>query len=129
MGEILNHACFLQKRRLIFLLLIHILGVHVASRWFSSGTARFMNFQHSPIRYPDNYPKSLQYVMKSEPYHAGGTNTATALDQVYKSDLPTSRRKPKDQTFVVIFTDGASGNNAATVQDKIINEARITMKI
>ena len=47
-------------------------------------------------------------VFEKEPFSGGGTDTAGALQKVRTEDVPMTR---KIKTFVMVFTDGQSGQN------------------
>merc|ERR1719370_920218 len=93
-------------------------GIHVASRWFSSSTERFIDFQehtYNTSGYTD-YTEYLQYLMRYAVYNSGGTNTAEALRAVNSFDLPSSHQHlDKDHTYVAVFTDGQSNSYRDTV--------------
>jgi len=91
-------------------------GNHVAGRWFSTNTQRFHDFEppapnvYAPATYADYVgDKFIKY-----PYNSGGTDTAQALQQTRVKDMPMARNGLK---YVMVFTDGGSNNNAATVKE------------
>ena len=93
-------------------------GNHVAARWFSTYTERFIGFQDSRYLSEDQISRYSEYVaqlIRDQAYVRGYTNTAEALTEIYQSDLPTSRMLGKDQTIVLLFTDGKSDDYFKTV--------------
>jgi len=67
-------------------------------------------------------------LMRFAPYNDGDqTDTAEALNQVYKEDLPTSRSLDKNRTILVVFTDGRSNapNQTIIAANKLKTKATI----
>ena len=91
-------------------------GNHVAGRWFSSDTARFHDFEPpSKETYaPQSYADWVGDIFINYPYNSGGTDTAKALQKTRLEDMPTARDGLK---YVMVFTDGASNDNSATVRE------------
>jgi len=85
-------------------------GNHVAARWFSTDTSRFINFTPPPKdQYSafENYTAYVAHQFSHEPFHAGGTATANALTKTRQEDIPLSRNI---KTYVMVFTDGKSND-------------------
>merc|ERR1719431_1997173 len=84
-------------------------GNHVAARWFSTNTGRFIDFT-PPAKdvYQDfnNYTDYVADKFRNQRYIGGGTNTAQALTKTRVEDIPMARSK--NSTFVMVFTDGHS---------------------
>ena len=94
-------------------------GNHVAARWFSSNTERFIDFQESsfPTSGHTDYAEYVASIMRNAPYEGRHTYTGTALGAVYSSDLITSRQLGKENTIVFVFTDGQSDDAHDTIHE------------
>jgi len=62
-----------------------------------------------------NYPAYIANIMRNADYNSGGTDTANGLNQIYNTDLNTSRHLEINKTIVFVFTDGYSNNEAETI--------------
>ena len=101
-----------------------VCGNHVAGRWFSSSTQRFHDFEppSKDVYAPKTYADYVGDIFINYPYNSGGTDTAQALEKVRTEDIPTARKENYIAKYVMVFTDGKSGDKSATIaQAKLLH--------